>query len=227
MNLCKECNIKCDINKKLNLHICKNCINQDKYTLITKTNSKKIYLLTDNDLVNLTHYYGTTSYRDATYYTKEELINKFCEKYDTSINDIDKKIKELKNIKEQKKLTAENNKKIKQQKRKDTLIKALTKAGLKLRNDSTLCENYIENKSDEYTLQDVVERMCQMKYLFEYCHMNECKHDAYISQQKEIKAGYFPDCSVFDEAEYIALNKYSNGKYPDIYPWQKNNNNII
>ena len=57
--------------------------------------------------------------------------------------------------------------------------------------------------------------------------MIECKHDAYISQQKEIKAGYFPDCSVFDEAEYIALNKYSNGKYPDIYPWQKNNDNII
>ena len=59
-----------------------------------------------------------------------------------------------------------------------------------------------------------------MKYLFEYCHMDECKQIAYENQRDELRAGYFPDCSVFDDAEYIALNKYSNGKYPSVFPWQ-------
>ena len=44
-----------------------------------------------------------------------------------------------------------------------------------------------------------------MKYLFDYCNMKECYNKIYEE--------------LFDEAELLALKTYSNGKYPDIYPW--------
>ena len=105
-------------------------------------------------------------------------------------------------------------------KRKELLIKALNKVGLELREDSELCKKYIsgENKNNKKL---VVERMCQMKYLFEYCHMDECKQEAHNNYIETINLGYFPDCSVFEEAEMIALKKYSNGKYPIVFPWMK------
>ncbi len=66
-------------------------------------------------------------------------------------------------------------------------------------------------KQKKMKIQDIVERMCQMKYLFEYCHMDECKEKALEEQRETLEAGYIPDCSVFDEAEIMALDKYSNG----------------
>jgi hypothetical protein len=52
--------------------------------------------------------------------------------------------------------------------------------------------------------------------------MDDCKSEAYEEYQEELRAGYYPDCSVFDRAEDIALTKYSKGRYPHIYPWQIN-----
>jgi hypothetical protein len=57
------------------------------------------------------------------------------------------------------------------------------------------------------------------KYLYEYCHMNECRNIAYEHYRAEKEAGYYPDMSVSEHAEMIALEKYSNGKYPDTFPW--------
>ena len=50
--------------------------------------------------------------------------------------------------------------------------------------------------------------------------MKDCLHEAEKMQDEEKYEGYILDCSVFDQAEGIALKKYSNGKYPDIFPWQ-------
>ena len=61
--------------------------------------------------------------------------------------------------------------------------------------------------------------MCEMKYLYEYCHMDECRQIAYEEYLAEKNDGYYPDMSVSDRAEMIALDKYSNGKYPEIFPW--------
>ena len=58
--------------------------------------------------------------------------------------------------------------------------------------------------------------MCQIKYLFDYRQMTHYLDKAYNNQREELDAGYFPDMSVFDEAEYEAME---NHKYPDIYPW--------
>ena len=103
-------------------------------------------------------------------------------------------------------------------KRRQELISALQIVKLEFRNDSALCKKYIEGDTT-YSLREVVLRMCQMKYLFEYCNMEECKQIAYDEYIETFNSGYFPDFKVFDEAERIALNKYSNGIYPKIFPW--------
>lgn len=221
--LCEECNNY--LGKKqtiINKFLCNTCKELNKYIVITKTNAKKNYLFKDDDLIDLTSYEGKSSYGPATYYTIEDLDVKACNKYNIHKDNIKEFLSKLhhekaiksKERKEKMLITKEN--KIK--KRREKLISELAKVKLQLRSDSVLCKKYIDGTS-EYDLEYIIERMCQMKYLFEYCHMDECKQIAYEQQLEEFNAGYFPDCSVFDEAEYIALKKYSNGKYPVVFPW--------
>lgn len=101
-------------------------------------------------------------------------------------------------------------------KRKEKLIKALSKYGLKLRNDSRLCTNYMNGELTNWTLDEVVERMCQMKYLFDYCDIEDYIEKARSEYYDEINDGYFPDCSIIDKAEMYAMK---NKKYPDKWPW--------
>jgi hypothetical protein len=223
---CIECNNNKGIERsKIDKCLCKDCYKLDKYTLIVKTKAKNEYLLTDFDLEFLDEYYGTGAFGNgqATYYIKEQLIQEACNIYDVLPEQLDNKLNEIKNQKrikkEQRDELIKQNKIIKKNKRESKLKEKLENAGLELRNDSVLCKKYIENTS-EYSIKEIVNRMCQMKYLFEYCNMDECKTDAYEEHQEELNAGYFPDCSVFERAEDIALKKYSNGHYPKIFPWQ-------
>jgi hypothetical protein len=49
--------------------------------------------------------------------------------------------------------------------------------------------------------------------------MDECREEAYQENVETLRAGYFPDMTVSENAEYIALKKYSNGEYPRVFPW--------
>lgn len=217
--MCEECN-NCFGKKNIILskHLCENCKILDKYSLITKTNAKKNYLLNDYDLSNLKYYNGKTSYCIATYYTIDDLNNVFSIKHNISKDDIKEYLRLILEKKKERKIKSELIKENKKIERKNKLITELKKVKLNLRNDSVLCQDYI-NGDSKYDLQDIIQRMCEMKYLFEYCHMKKCKKIAYENQKKEISAGYFPDCSIFDDAEDIALTKYSDGKYPNVFPW--------
>jgi hypothetical protein len=99
---------------------------------------------------------------------------------------------------------------------------ALGKVGLTLRNDSRLCSNYIEN--NEGSIEFIVERMCQMKFLFDYHNMNYYIQKANEEQNETIEAGYFPDTSALDDAEYEVMKQY-DFIYPKMwcFPWQKVN----
>ena len=115
--------------------------------------------------------------------------------------------------------------------RRTELIKALSKVGLELRSDSKLCDGWINNSITDYrrrtdnswTIGSVVNRMCQMRYLFDYCNMDECLQIAYEEQQDELENGYFPDSSVFDDAEYLALK---GNCYPKVFPWLVEGNDL-
>ena len=104
--------------------------------------------------------------------------------------------------------------------RKYQLTIELEKAGLELRDDSRLCSNYIVN--NEGNLTYIVERMCQMKFLFDHNEFYEYMDKAKDDHQATIDEGYFPDTCVIDDAEY----QFMEGKeYPLMwdFPWQKNN----
>jgi len=222
--ICIECNDntkKARSRQKIDVILCDDCKKLDKYNLMTKTYSKTTYFLTDDDINDLNSIKADSTYGPATYYTLEDIKNVFCEKYDIIPENIDNKLKELNKQKEYLQQEKMNKKEEKKNKRCESLTKALNKADLELRGDSKLCENYINGEVKDKNLADIVERMCQMKYLFEYCHMDECKEKTSKEYYETLNAGYFPDFDIFVEGERIALEKYSNGEYPDIYPWIK------
>lgn len=99
--------------------------------------------------------------------------------------------------------------------RRDELISALHARGLELRNDSRLCEEYINSGNED--INYVVKRMCEMKYLHEYIDFNHYYDLAYDEHKDLLKAGFYPDCTVFEEAEEMALK--SVGGYPTVFPW--------
>jgi hypothetical protein len=222
VKLCIECNNPGKKNITFDLILCDNCRDLDKYTLITKTDSKKNYYLKDDDIDNLISFTKKTRYGPGTFFIKRDIINVFCNKYYTNIDNYQSvldTLKNEKNIKKQQRSEKKNNDK---EKRKQMLIDGLNNRGISFREDSTLCQKFIDGDKN-LNINFVINRMCQMKYLFEYCHMNECKQQAYEEQKEELNAGYFPDISILDQAEYIALKKYSNNKYPEIFPWELNN----
>lgn len=219
---CIECKNKGRKSVYFNFYLCLECRTRDKYTLMTKTNAKKKYLLKDKELDDIDKIIGNSSYGPATYFTITNIKQYLCEKYNLFPDQLDDFMTELiyqKNIKaEIRKKKSDENKKIKINKRKNKLINELNKYKLQLRNDSVLCQKYIDGVSD-YDLDEFVLKMCEMKYLYEYCHMGECRNIAYEHYISEKEAGYYPDMSVSEHAEMIALEKYSNGKYPDTFPW--------
>lgn len=99
--------------------------------------------------------------------------------------------------------------------RRNRLCSALERYGLELRPDSKLCVMYIASGVGE--IEFICKRMCQMKYLFEYCNMRERLNDTEKEQLETLEAGYLPDLSVFGEAEYNVLREI--GSYPTTYPW--------
>ena len=52
--------------------------------------------------------------------------------------------------------------------RRDELEKELSKQGLKIRNDSKLCSGYIHGTLKNWSLNEVVDMMGEMRWLFEY-----------------------------------------------------------
>jgi len=101
--------------------------------------------------------------------------------------------------------------------RKLALVNALGEYKLQLRSDSKLCASYIAGFCT-FTVDQVVERMCQMKYLYDYCNMTKYLRRAENEFRAELNTGYIPDVPVFDSAEYLALNARSSG-YPLVWPW--------
>jgi hypothetical protein len=110
---------------------------------------------------------------------------------------------------------------VKDRRRRD-LEDALKEYDLELRDDSKLCNGYINGTIDdaEWSIPNIVHRMCEMRFLYDYCGIN--------SVFKKIKKNR-PDVtldrpgfseSLFDRAEKEALKK-RGGKYPNEWPWMK------
>jgi hypothetical protein len=99
--------------------------------------------------------------------------------------------------------------KLLKEKRKIELTTAIKAAGLIRRSDSKLCDNYIF--TGEPSLDSVVKRLCEVKYLFDYCGMSE--------EIRKVKKSNKTRENVFDIAEVNILRKI--GAYPSTFPWMK------
>lgn len=220
--LCHKCNNPGKYIKLFNFYLCTDCKQLNEFTPISKTRLLQDYILKIEDLDGLQSYCGKTAYGDTTFYIKNDIMNCACNKYNTNIDNLYNIIDNIKNekllIKQEKTKQKLLKKQIKKESRKQKLIMALNAAGVQFRNDSKLCRLYIDDETD-YSLNDVVNRMCQMKYLYEYCNYAECKKIVYNQEKKNMNK-YFIKPELNDLAEILALNKYSNDKYPNIFPWQ-------
>lgn len=224
----KVCDV-CDgsparFNRIFDKNLCQECRNDPEYKLIYKTTAKNKYFFTDKDIEQLecfetTGYNGYSFRCSLTLIRELEAINYFCAKHNISMDELDDMIEKLKTMKKTR------SKKIKQTKQKNletrekNLKKALKKVGLVMREDSKLCKGYIDGSIKDWTIEQIVERMCQMKFLYDYANMDHYIEKAKKSQGEELEAGYFPDMSIFDQAEMYALKKI--GGYPNKWPWLK------
>jgi len=219
---CVECNDKKGIKRaKLEIVLCKECAKLEKYKLITKTEAKKRYLLLDDDLEGLLRISCNSSYGLATYFRYIDVKLLCCEKNGINEEDLESFLEEKECERneriEERRRNGEEKRVRDRERREERLRRELGKCGLVLRDDSVLCRKYMDGL--DIRLEEVVRRMCEMRYLYEYCHMEECKDIAYREYREELDAGFIPDMCVSDAAEHMALRLYSEGGYPEVFPW--------
>ena len=221
---------KCDVcdesparyNNIFDMILCKKCREEPEYKLIYKTTAKNKYYLTDKD-INLLECFktigsnGYSKHSEVTLIREIDVINYFCEKHNISEDKLDKTLEKLEKIKQKKSDKIKLTKEQKRKERKKDLISALKKVGLEFRTDSKLCNGFIDGTIKDWDIKKIVKRMCQMKFLYDYANMDYYFIKAKKNQSEELNAGYFPDMSVFEQAEMYALNKI--GGYPKKWPW--------
>jgi hypothetical protein len=188
---------------------------------ITKTNAKKKYFLTDSELDELDSIEKKNPYRKSTImtlYNKDDIIECLKTKFDTPfIEIVNEKLEELQKQKESRckgrNFTIQN----KKDKRKYELSNELAKYGLELREDSKLCQGYIDGTIKDKSLQWIANRMCQVKYLFEYCNIDE---EIKKVKQNSSNIDNYEYENPFDIAERRILHRIK--KYPNVFPWLEN-----
>jgi hypothetical protein len=229
--ICDECEEEGETVKltpALGVNLCSDCKELSKYTLICKSIAKKEYYLTEKELEEIESFTAQNPHyksgSEMTLFRESDIQEAFCEKYNVEdIDGINDKKEELEEERKEKSIRIKAGKANKKINRRIELIEALDSFDLKLREDSKLCQGYIDGTITDWSIPQIVNRMCQMKYLYDYCDMDSAYEEARENQIEEFNAGYFPDCSLFDEAELIALkNKgHKECKYPNKWPWMK------
>lgn len=226
---CEECyKQKGNIHDLFQIRLCVKCKQLPKYKLICKTDAKNKYYLADDDLIELSvlkvknPHYSRAS--DMKLFSEFDVIAKACEKHECILCELNGILKDICKDKNKMAISKQKKKQIKMDKRKYELLEALQKVGLELRNDSNLCSGYIRGSIVDWTIDEIVERMCQMKYLYEYCDFQKYFNKAKQKREKQRELDrmlhmrtYFNE-SLFDHAERLALKEHN---YPPIYPWMK------
>lgn len=224
---CIECGEKKTKKAKgRDFYLCEKCMELDKYKVLCMTHIKNQYFVTEDELFAYDYHIARQGrgYPDMILYNINDVKDVFCSKYGIDREDDNAITDKMNSLREEKeKKSRERKEKIKQKKeekknkKRNNLSNALKEYGLTLRNDSKLCNGFIDGTITDWSINEIVHRMCQMKYLYDYCDMNSCYQKAYEDQRDELKAGYFPDCTVFEQAEMIALDEH--GGYPEVWPW--------
>lgn len=108
-------------------------------------------------------------------------------------------------------------------KRRTLLSQELEKKGVELRRDSILCRKFIKNNEYIYgnSVSDIVERMCQMHFLYAYTDYNTRKKK-YILEARKAQGRYFLkrerilECCTRAETEIL---EEMGNDWPSEWPW--------
>ncbi len=179
-------------------------IEYDNSPIITKTQVRELYRLSDEDMNNIPTYcaYG----KIKCFYTSK--VEKYCVEV-LNIPDIEQyKF----NIFEERR-----------DKKKKSLIRELKKYDLEWDDSSLILHNYINEVEPDKKIKpcNVVDEYCKRKYLIEYCNLNKIIEedtkdlDYYTAEELKNNSRVM---SIYSDR---ALSFYSGGKYPDKYPWEK------
>ena len=216
---CEVCNrkTKC-INYFYNNRICRSCEkDNDKYKTITKTTAKKEYFLNDDDLekidcleVNNPHYSCASSMK---LYCVNQVIKLADEKYKSSFDQVKREKEEKRKIRQRNKKIKLKEKENNENKRRQELQQALFKYDLKIREDSRLCQGYIDG-SINWELTNVVKMCCEMHWLYNYTDYRS-QIDKEIKENKNIFE-YFNFEEIESDVRSDVINKLG---YPDTWPW--------
>lgn len=202
--------------------LCEECRADPEFKLIYKTTTKTKYYLSDKDLETLESFetIANTSYKRnmaVTLFREADVINCLCAKHGVNVSQLDDLLIDLKNKRRKRSKKRADNNKSKSLQRKKKLSKALKDNGLVLRPDSKLCCGYINGTIKDMSIEEIVERMCQMKFLYEYTDMEAAFRKAKQEKTYEREYGCRTDLSLMDLAEMFALEDI--GGYPDEWPW--------
>lgn len=200
---------------------CHNC--REKPAHITKTRAKSAYCLNDTDLDKLKcelkrnpHYRSAAPMTLYLFSDVEKLAN--C-KHPNLRMTLDQKIE-----KSRRRADKKNKPRIK---RRQLLSDALKEKGLQIRSDSKLCDGFIDGTlGSKWTLKNVVEMCCEMKWLFEHTSYKEeldqevqelgreYKRDGWVSWGQAFR-------EAFDDAEPGI--RRSILKRSEVFPWVNGN----
>lgn len=188
---------------------------------------------------------GACGHRDTFLVRESDVKSRFCQKFSVTPNEIAGKLQELQTIKAAKRAKRvatsnhvgraephqpgynggpvivsphhiDSSQLLLREQRKQELVDALAEYKLSLRADSKLCQGYINGTITDRSVDEIVHRMCQMHFLFNYADMDNCLDRAYELHNAERNDGCFSDFSVFERAERLALKKRP---YPSSWPW--------
>ena len=203
--LCMVCDKK--FGSRYDVGACQPCF---KKLTITKTNAKKIYGMTDEDLEEMHVHQRSSPYHDCvSYYSlKEVRLQAITKKY--GIYNPSKQIYKncLEEIHEEHK-NIEANKVTRYDKKRAKLEQALAQHGLPIRGDSYYCNQFLHY--NKFKLKEVVDMMVTMDFF-----MTKTNYNAILGDLIADNGGVYEEDKA--DAKYAALKKYLKKHDKDSVP---------
>ena len=203
---------------------CRDC-QKANIDVVTKTGAKSTYLLKDGDLEGLTVHYVTNLHggrHPINLFLESDIKDMAIERYGSleklAIAHEERGVR-LERNRERRRLRAIERERLEKKLRDariDQLVDAMEAVGLEIRDDSKLCDGYIEGTLG-WTLQDVVDMCCEMHWLYNYTNY-PTQLDKRLQKARENR--YYFD---YEEVEYYVRRRVfkKHGGIPTVYPWLK------
>lgn len=205
INCYKKTSCKCPFYNHIVCQDCKKCL--ELYKTLTKTCAIKEYYLTETELDDVKCVQIKNPFYSGmmTLYLESDIVKKTY-----SLHGDKDGFYNFVRMRNQKKLDRSINGKLKKIERRESLKKALSIRNLELRDDSVICQNYIDgNKS--LKLSEIVDIMLRMHIIHEHVSFENIRHFLYYECE---------DYFYYEDVEDIAEKIYNKCCERDNYNFE-------